>query len=120
MDVAVDVDQAGSVESLRFPSSPPIKPEVKSVVRGKREEIVRNRIVVRKIDSRANRNRENVRNDHLSARHHLELSWSGLRGSCTYRFQPDDGFAGDGILTAFRDKTDLTSDVAGREGRSER
>ena len=115
MHVAVDVDEAWIVEFLHLASPAPVEAEVEGVVGGEGEEVMRDRIVVWKLDGRSDGNREDMRQQHFSAGHHLEFAGSEFRDTAGDRLQPDEGFGGDRILAAFCYETDPTADIAGRD-----
>jgi len=92
MDVAVNVDDAGRLELLRLPCSLAVQPEVEGVVRGEREEIVGDRIVVRERHRRSNRNRQDMRHEDLVAGGRTVYLASSKVGRVPRRYRGKDVF----------------------------
>src|SRR5258708_39735864 len=72
MDVAVDADDAGSLELVGLARAATVETEVEPVAGREREEVVGDGVIIRKLDRGADRNGQDVRDQQLAACGHLE------------------------------------------------
>ena len=114
MDVAVDAHEPRLVEFLGFRGAAPVQAEVEAVASRDREDVVVDRVRVRKLDGRVDRHGDDVRLEPLGGALHLR---PGLGPGPRHPLDPDDGVGGVVARFAVLNQDDLPRDRSRDGGR---